>query len=189
MRFCAVFALATIACAGSTGTPNADPNGPHAANEKVIAHGGTLQLDAWPQNGVEVRGDKVYVWVFLEGNEGTGDALAEQAKTQASELLRVFVDTAAQQLDLQLQALGQEPATTTESDALRGQIATALALGDGERAWQNLMREDQPLCRVFMRFTLGANKLAGAIEASLGSRPHKADVAKKVLASFDPDVR
>jgi hypothetical protein len=182
-----VCCLLLAACAQRTPAPVADPDGPHTATEKITAHGGPLKLDAWPQNGVEVHGDKVYVWVFLEGADA--DSLTETARAQAAADLSKFVDTATQQLDLQLQAVGQEPASSSESDAIRARFAKDVVLGDGERAWQNVQREDQAFCRVFLRYTVSFGSLVSLIEAALGERPHKADIARKVIASFDPDAR
>jgi hypothetical protein len=181
--------LLLVACAGKTPPPVADPNGPHAANETVTGHGGNLELEAWPQNGVEVRGEKIDVWVFLEGAPGTVDELSAAAREQAAAELAKFIEVAAQQLDLQLQSAGQEPASTGETEALRARLGKDLVLGEGQRAWQNLTREDQPLCRIFMRYSLPFASVASAIEAALGQRPYKADIARRVVASFDSNAR
>ncbi len=173
-----------VACSQAP-QPTADPNGPHGANETVTAHGGSLQLDAFPQNGVEVQGEKIYLWVFVEGASGTSEALAAQAKEQAQEELKKFIEVAAQQLDLQLQASGQDSASNDEMSTIRTHLASTLTLGEGERAWQNLTREDQPLCRVFMRFTLNGQQVVSSLEQGLGTRKNKNDVARRVLASFD----
>ncbi len=173
-----------MACATAP-RPVADPNGPHAANEAVTGFGGTLTLDAFPQNGVEVSDSKIYVWVFVEGAPGSTDALHAQAKQQATEQLNQFGEVITQQLELQLQQAGLDSATLEELAAVKAQFSTTLSLGEGERAWQNLTREDQQLCRVFVRYALSADEVRRAIASNLGTRKSKEDIASRVLASFN----
>lgn len=186
MRY--VLALVLVACAAKTNAPKAD-GGPRGATETIVAHGGTLQLDAFPQDGVEVRGDKVHVWVFVEGPENARAELAAQTQEQAAQLLAKFVETAAQQLDLQLQAAGQPPPSSNELEMLKERYAADVKLGNREEAWQTVTREEQTFSRVFARYTLPFSTLSRVVEVSLGERPAKADIARKVIASFDPDVQ
>jgi hypothetical protein len=151
----------------------------------VTGFGGTLALDAFPQNGVEVGDSNIFVWVFVEGAPGTTDALQLQAKQQASEQLQQFGEVVTQQLELQLQQAGLEAATLEELTALKAQFSTKLTLGEGERAWQNLTREDQALCRVFVRYALSTDAVKQTIASNLGSRKSKEEIARRVLASFN----
>lgn len=187
MRVLCCFLLVACSSAAKTSAPVA--GGPHGENEKLHAHGGTLSLTTWPDTGVVVRGEQVIVTVFAEGDCDTTEALRAQTKRDAEGLLASFVDTATQQLDLQLQAAGQAPASNDEAQAIRAKAVERMQLGDGEHAWQTFTRDDQKLTRVFARYTLKLSTFAAFVEAGLGERPKKADIARKVFAAFDPDVK
>jgi hypothetical protein len=185
-----IFLALLAACAGKTPSPVAG-NGPEAPNEKVLKFEGPLAVEMLPQHAIEVSGGDVFVWGYLEDvcDKLTKDGAFSEAENIARTELTKFVDVAVQQLDLQFQAVGQESTSSAESQAIMQKVLENVAkkMGKSERAYQKVEREGSTYERFFVRYKLSKGNVEDAFTAGVGERPLRAEVVRRVIASFDPD--
>jgi hypothetical protein len=184
--------LLFIVCLGCAARPTKPPAlGPQAPNEKVLAFEGSLEVKALPQHAVEVRSGTVHLWSYLEApcTQGREKAYGE-AEAQAKVELAKFSSVVVQQLDLQLQSVGQSGPSSVQAQAYAERMYRDVVsrMGTAERAYQKVEREGAIIERVFVRYSVPRKVFDDSLAQSLGERLLRDDVVRRTLESFDPDT-